>query len=268
MGWSTTPSQPQVGRDVAMKVIQPEFANHPEFVRTFETEAQLVARLEHIHIVPLYDYWREPDRAFLVMRWLRDGSVRDSLAQYGPWSVGAVARMLDQIASALAMAHRKGILHRDVKPDNILLDEDGNAPADRLWHRDHGDAKQGPGQTAALAGTPAYMAPELFMGEPASRQSDIYSMGVLLYEVLTNTRPFPDDTTEQAMRHHLSSPGAEPAKHRAAAAVRTEYGDLAGDGQIARGALCQCASIWPAAFRERGQLHTRLGHHASAGRVR
>jgi WD40 repeat protein len=199
-------SQPQVVRDVAIKVFQPEFANQPEFVRTFETEAQLIARLEHIHVVPLYDYWREPDRAFIVMRWLRDGSVRDSLARHGPWPVEAVARMLDQIASALGMAHRRGIIHRDIKPDNILLDEDGNALLSDFGIastviQSNLMAKQG-----LLAGTPAYMAPELFLGEPASRQSDIYSMGVLLYEVLTNTRPFPDDTTEQAMRHHLSSP--------------------------------------------------------------
>jgi WD40 repeat protein/energy-coupling factor transporter ATP-binding protein EcfA2 len=199
-------SQPQVGRDVAVKVFQPEFANHPEFVRTFETEAQLIARLEHIHIVPLYDYWREPDRAFIVMRWLRDGTVRDSLARGGSWPVGAAARMLDQVAAALALAHRKGIIHRDVKPDNILLDEDGNALLSDFGiaatlAQSETMAKQG-----QLAGTPAYMAPELFLGEPASRQSDVYAMGVLMYEVLTNSRPFPDDTTEEAMRHHLSSP--------------------------------------------------------------
>ncbi len=199
-------SQPQVGRDVAIKVFQPEFANHPEFVRTFETEAQLIARLEHVYVVPLYDYWREPDRAFIVMRWLRDGSVRDSLARNGPWPVGAVARMLDQIAAALAMAHRKGIIHRDIKPDNILLDEDGNALLSDFGIAATVTQSETLAKHGLLAGTPAYMAPELFLGEPASRLSDIYAMGVVLYEVLTNSRPFPDDTTEQAMRHHLSSP--------------------------------------------------------------
>jgi serine/threonine protein kinase len=199
-------SQAQLGRDVAVKVIQPEFANHPEFIRSFETEAQLVARLEHIHIVPLYDYWREPDRAFLVMRLLRDGSVRDSLMRHGPWPVAAVARMLDQVAGALAMAHRKGILHRDLKPDNILLDEDGNSLLTDFGIAVTVMQSKLMAQRRLLVGTPAYMAPELFLGEPASPQSDIYSMSVLLYEVLTNTRPFPDDTTEQAMRHHVSSP--------------------------------------------------------------
>ncbi|RPI98474.1 MAG: serine/threonine protein kinase, partial [Chloroflexi bacterium] len=199
-------AQPQLGRDVAVKVICSEVANDPDFVRKFETEAQLVARLEHIHIVPLYDYWREPDRAFLVMRWLPRGSVRDSLAQYGPWSVGAAARLINQIASALAMAHRKDVLHRDVKPDNILLDEEGNALLTDFGIAASVGTLRAPEARQHLTGTPAYMAPELFMGDPASPQSDIYSLGVLMFEVLTNSRPFPDRTTEQAMHHHLSSP--------------------------------------------------------------
>jgi serine/threonine-protein kinase len=114
--------------------------------------------------------------------------------------------MLDQIAAALAMAHRKGIIHRDIKPDNILLDEDGNALLSDFGIATTVTQSETLAKHGLLAGTPAYMAPELFLGEPASRLSDIYALGVVLYEVLTNSRPFPDDTTEQAMRHHLSSP--------------------------------------------------------------
>jgi serine/threonine protein kinase/WD40 repeat protein len=200
-------SQPQIHRDVAIKVIEPEYANHPEFVRTFEAEAQLIARLEHIHIVPLYDYWREPDRAFLVMRWLRGGSLRDSLMVNGHYTVEKSVRLLDQIASALALAHRKGVVHRDIKPDNILLDEENNALL-----TDFGIATAVIGEPTAreqkgiLLGTPAYMAPELLAGEPATPQSDIYALGILLYEILTNTRPFPDDTPGNMMRQHLSAP--------------------------------------------------------------
>lgn len=93
--------QPAVSREVAIKVILPEYANRPDFIRRFETEAQLVARLEHLHIVPLYDYWREPDGAYLVMRWLRGGNLYESIRR-GPWSVLAAVRLVDQIASALA----------------------------------------------------------------------------------------------------------------------------------------------------------------------
>jgi len=92
--------QPAVDREVAVKVILPEYANRPEFIRRFELEAQLVARLEHPHIVPLYDYWREPDGAYLVMRYLRGGSLRDAL-QHGPLDGQAAEHLLDQVAQAL-----------------------------------------------------------------------------------------------------------------------------------------------------------------------
>src|SRR5664279_4118372 len=100
--------QTAVGRDVAIKIILPEHANQPDFIRRFEVEAQLIARLEHPHIVPLYDYWRDPDGAFLVMRWL-NGSLRKAI-QHGPWSVEAASRLLEQVAAALTVAHREGVI--------------------------------------------------------------------------------------------------------------------------------------------------------------
>ena len=115
-----------VGREVAIKVILPGLANQPEFIRRFEGEAQIIARLEHPHIVPLYDYWRDPDGAYLVMRWLRGGSLRDVLQQ-GAFELRSAALLLDQVASALWFSHRSGVIHHDIKPGNILLDEDGNA---------------------------------------------------------------------------------------------------------------------------------------------
>src|SRR5829696_5096963 len=118
--------QTTVGREVAIKIILPGLANQPEFIRRFEGEAQLIARLEHPHITPLYDYWRDPEGAYLVMRWLRGGSLRDAL-QNGPFEPRAAALLLDQIAGALSLAHRNHVIHRDIKPGNILLDEDGNA---------------------------------------------------------------------------------------------------------------------------------------------
>jgi serine/threonine protein kinase len=118
--------QPAVDREVAIKVILPEFAKHPEFVQRFETEARMVAKLEHPHIVPLHDYWRDDEGAYLVMRWLRGGSLREALKE-GPWGIEAAGQMLEQIADALTVAHKLGVVHRDLKPENILLDESGNA---------------------------------------------------------------------------------------------------------------------------------------------
>jgi hypothetical protein len=124
---------PDVGREVAVKIIRPELADQPEFIRRFEAEAQIVARLEHPRIVPLYDYWREPGGAFLVMRLLRGGSLQDLLAS-GPLSAGAGLRVVEQIAEAVSPLHQRGIVHRDLKPANILLDEAGELLSIRLRH--------------------------------------------------------------------------------------------------------------------------------------
>ena len=113
--------QPLVEREVAVKIILPRYADHPEFIRRFEAEAQLVARLEHPHIVPLYDYWREPGAAFLVMRLMRGGSLHSRLKE-GPLSLDFILRLLNQVGGALFAAHRMGVIHRDLKPAHILLD--------------------------------------------------------------------------------------------------------------------------------------------------
>ena len=114
--------QPSVGREVAIKQIRAELANRPDFIRRFEAEAHLVARLEHPHIVPLYDFWREPGSAYLVLRWLRGGSLEQRLAN-GPLAFDRVVKLVAQVGSALSTAHSGGVIHRDVKSANILLDE-------------------------------------------------------------------------------------------------------------------------------------------------
>lgn len=157
--------QPLVEREVAIKIILPQYADHPDFIRRFEAEAQLVARLEHPHIVPLYDYWREPGVAYLVMRLLRGGSLAAAL-QRGPLPLPAVTQVLEQIGAALHTAHRVGIIHRDLKPANILLDEDGNA-----YLADFGIAKNlgnpvlaDVTQPGVVIGSPAYFSPEQIIG--------------------------------------------------------------------------------------------------------
>jgi transcriptional regulator with XRE-family HTH domain len=111
MGVVYRAAQPSIAREVAVKIIHPSYANHPLFIRRFEAEAQLVARLEHPHVVPLYDYWREPGAAYLVMRLLRGGSLHVRL-QAGPLPLIGAAALLEQICLALHAAHRLGILHR------------------------------------------------------------------------------------------------------------------------------------------------------------
>lgn len=118
--------QPGTDRDVAVKVIRSEFANAGEYVRRFEMEAQLVARLEHPHIVPLYDYWRDAGGAYLVFRLLTGGNAEDALVTGGRWSTERVGRLVDEVGGALIAAHAAGVFHRDIRPANILLDDRGN----------------------------------------------------------------------------------------------------------------------------------------------
>jgi DNA-binding SARP family transcriptional activator/WD40 repeat protein len=120
-------TQPGTERPVALKAIRPELADSPEFVRRFDSEARLVARLEHPHIVALYDYWREPGGAYLVFRFLPGGTARDSVISGGPWSFKRVSRFVEEIAGALMSAHAAGVVHNDVKTSNVLLDDDGAA---------------------------------------------------------------------------------------------------------------------------------------------
>lgn len=197
--------QSVVLRDVAIKVVSPKYANQPEFIRRFESEAQVVARLEHPHIVPLYDFWREPDSTCLVMRYLRAGSLRDLIEEQGVLDTALVSKVLEQIGRALKFAHDSGVVHQDIKADNIFLDDDGNA-----YLSDFGIAKEvgadASDGSGTLVGTPAYMAPEQIRGEGAGPQSDIYAFGIMLYEMLSGSRPFAEETLATLVYKHLNEP--------------------------------------------------------------
>ena len=186
--------QAAIGREVAVKVIRPELANRSDFVRRFESEAQFIAQLEHPHIVSMYDYWRDPDGAYLVMQLLRGGGLAASLER-APWRPPAALHLLDQVGSALDYAHRQGIIHRDLKPGNVLLDDEGNA-----YLTDFGIAAQHVNAIGLEAngleatGLPsessaAYVSPEELAGAPSGTATDVYGMTLLACEILTGGRP-------------------------------------------------------------------------------
>jgi DNA-binding SARP family transcriptional activator/tRNA A-37 threonylcarbamoyl transferase component Bud32 len=160
-----TATQPATERRVAIKVIRPDLADSDEFVHRFEAEAQLVARLEHPHIVPLYDYWREPGSAFLVFRLLTGGTARDSVISGGPWSLPRVSRLLEEIGAALMSAHGAGVVHNDVKASNVLLDDEGAA-----YLSDFG-----------IAG--------IADGSPHDAIADVRGLTWIAWELLTGARP-------------------------------------------------------------------------------
>jgi serine/threonine protein kinase len=197
--------QPAINREVAIKVILPTRARSEHFVKRFDAEAQLVAKLEHPFIVPLYEYWHDDERAYLVMRWLHGGSLRTPLDQ-GPLDSASIAKIIHQIGDALTLAHKNGVVHRDLKPGNILLDGEGN-----YYLTDFGIAKDLTGEIyestgTGITGSPAYISPEQGLSENITHLADIYSFGVLLYEMLTGEHPFPDVGTTAQILHHISDP--------------------------------------------------------------
>ena len=201
--------QPSVGREVAVKVIRPELADDPGFVQRFEAEAQLVARIEHPHVVPLYDFWRRPGGAFLVFRLLRGGSLADRESA-GPLGLVEVSRLVEEIGGALTAAHALGVVHRDIKPANVLFDETGNA-----YLADFGIASlDDPDGTAAAggavdlgsAGSPLYASPEQVRDRAASPASDQYALGVVVWEALCGRAPFAGSTLTELGRVKFVEP--------------------------------------------------------------
>lgn len=181
--------QPSTGREVAIKVIRADDADDVAFVARFERDAQLVANLDHPHVLPLHDHWRDPTGAYLVMPLMRCGSLADSLRS-GGWNLEPALRVIDQVGSALSYAHRRGVLHRDLKSANVLLDEDGNAHVSDFVIGTHGHGRLEPIPSRLLV-------PEEESGEESTIRSDIFALGALTFEILcgvppADTAPAPD----------------------------------------------------------------------------
>src|SRR6266566_2999198 len=176
-------------REVALKVVS---STHTEYIERFQREAEAIGNLQHDHILPAFDYGEQAPWHYLVMPYIEHRTLFELLEQ-GPLSLEDAGILLQQIADGLQYAHDHGVIHRDIKPSNILLGDDRYA-----YLADFGLAKpiEGAGkvtQTGVLLGTPEYMAPELADG-PASKSSDIYALGILLYQMVTGRTPFTADT--------------------------------------------------------------------------
>ncbi|MBN1429892.1 MAG: serine/threonine protein kinase [Anaerolineae bacterium] len=192
-------SQPRMDRDVAVKIVAGPHAHTPAFIHRFEDEARAYARLQHPHILPVYDVGLEGDRLYLVMAYMPGGTLsRRIAAMPGGLPLEEIACITVQVASALDHAHAQGIIHCDLKPGNILLDGRGNA-----YLGDFGIAQLAVKDAPPSQGTFAYMAPELIDGVPAAPASDIFSLGVVVFEMLAGSRPF-EVHTGKALREVYS----------------------------------------------------------------
>src|SRR5262245_13818302 len=188
MGAVYVADQPSVGRTAVIKVLHPHFSRDPQMAPRFEIEARAAARLTNPHIVAIYNYGDMGDGTlFLAMEHLAGQNLEQAIRAAGPLSPERAVRIVVQVCDALAEAHRAGVVHRDLKPSNIMLVERGREP-DFVKVLDFGIAKlEGEKLTAtgAIFGTPQYMSPEQLRGESPDGRSDLYSLGVILFEMLT-----------------------------------------------------------------------------------
>lgn len=192
---------PAMGRQVAIKLLPPQWTFDANLRQRFQQEAQIVAALEHPAIVPIYDYGEYEGQPYLVMRYMSGGSLRDRMNR--PLPITEVARILERLAPALDLAHDRGVIHRDLKPDNVLFDSH-----QQPYLADFGIARIAEGtQTMTIVGTPAYMSPEQVQGNMAlDRRADIYAIGVMLFEMLTGRAPYQAETPTQVMFKHVYEP--------------------------------------------------------------
>jgi serine/threonine-protein kinase len=196
---------PQIGSRVAIKVLSRECADRPDLVERFFSEARAVNLIRHESIVNVLDLSRLPDgRPFIIMEYLDGSPLNDIVAKCGALPLGGLARLASEVLDALGAAHAKGIVHRDLKPDNIFV-----TPAGHPKVLDFGIAKLRPEmggsftQSGSLLGTPHYMSPEQAMGKPVDHRTDLYAMGVILFECATGQKPFNADSLFDLLRKHV-----------------------------------------------------------------
>jgi hypothetical protein len=199
--------EPSLDRYVALKVLPPEFLHDPSFAERFRREAQTIARLEHPQIIPIfaYDIDAETGTPWMAMRLISGGSLSQRIKN-SRLAPSESARILKDVAEALDYAHGAGVIHRDVKPQNVLLDDAG-----RVYLADFGIAKMVEStahmtQTGMITGTPQYMAPEQALGKPIDKSIDIYALGIVAYELFTGRVPFSADTPVAVLMKQASEP--------------------------------------------------------------
>ncbi|MGE5175375.1 MAG: protein kinase domain-containing protein [Hyphomicrobiales bacterium] len=198
--------QPSMDRHVAIKVIHSAILHDPSLRERFQREARLIARLEHPHLLPVYDFDGEHEPPYIVMRYLEGGTLKQ-VQQRGGVPHDELLYILFQLAGALDYAHRQGVVHRDLKPSNVMIDREGNA-----FLTDFGIARATGGDkdltgTGLMIGTPGYMAPEQARGDGAVDQAaDIYSLGVMAFELLTGGQPYQNESGFEVILAHMNAP--------------------------------------------------------------
>src|SRR5213595_2319033 len=203
----------ELGRQVAIKILDGRHAADNSFIERFRREAKNAAGLSHPNIVSIYDRGEAEGTYYIAMEYLAGRSLKELIVSRGPTPVRIAIDYTRQILAAIGYAHRHGIVHRDIKPHNVVVDSDG-----RLKVTDFGIARSGASQmteVGSIIGTAQYLSPEQAKGAPVDQRSDLYSVGVVLYELLTGVVPFSGDTPVEIAMKHLSSAPERPSAKRA-----------------------------------------------------
>jgi serine/threonine-protein kinase len=199
---------------VALKVLRRELSENETYRRRFEREVRVARELDHRHLVPILDQGEAEGHPYLAFAYMRGGSLADAIRARGPLPLPDVVRLSAEIAAGLDLLHSHGIVHRDVKPPNVMLDDDGHAAVADLGMA-KGQAYTVLTRPGQVMGTLDYLAPELVSGAPATPASDIYSLGCLVFECLTGEPPFAGRATFQTAMAHLQEEPPNPAAQRA-----------------------------------------------------
>jgi len=193
-----------LGRDVAIKILRDQYASHEGFASRFENEARAAARISHPNVIQVFDYGRDDGTTYIVMQFVPGPSLKDYIREEGPLTVEEAVGFGRQMLDGLGAIHAAGIVHRDVKPQNVLLTDTHQVKVTDFGIARLGSADAGLTEAGTAIGTAAYMAPEQASGGEITPSSDLYAAGVVLYEMLTGRLPFPGDNPVQVMYRHVN----------------------------------------------------------------